>query len=667
MNLTVTWRVFGGFAVVLLLSIILFAVSIFGIMNIGKGIQQVSTESVPTLIEGAALSESVLATELNLILLLGTERRSQATAIKTDFDTRYNENQSSLRALESQLENLPELSALFVEVEKTNAALYEIALPSVRDYLATLQQIEKTSELAREFGDMGDESLSYAYDLEAMAEQDDVINDLAEFVSLIETAVDAANAALRSAIVFEVLSVQSELNDSASEIATLFNKIKGATELQGSDELVAMSQNLASFKSALIGNDSAIASKVTVLKHLTKVKKEFEKAGQYAGDTRKLINELNDKIIIYTETVQAGAEESVSHNQLIISTLAGLIIVLSLLVSYFVTNSIKVPLAKAVEQIQSAATGDMTVQFVKVQEDELGDMADSMQQLVNSLRHTLNEISDNSQLLASTAEQTSVIADQSFNSANEQSSQMQAMSTSITEMTETVASVASSIHSTLEEVEKASTEAEQGELVLLKNVDSISELGKTIEGSANVIQQLNNDTVSISSVLAEIKGIAEQTNLLALNAAIEAARAGEQGRGFAVVADEVRSLASRTQESTQEIQSAIEHLVSGAQQAVDSMTSSQQASRECVDGINSVKNMLHSIVESIQTIRDMSQQIAAASEQQTVAAQTQLDSVYSICDITDMTTSQAKENQQASQKLAQMAETQRELLTKFKT
>lgn len=667
MNLTVTWRVFGGFAVVLLLSIILFAVSIFGIMNIGKGIQQVSTESVPTLIEGAALSESVLATELNLILLLGTERRSQATAIKTDFDTRYNENQSSLRALGSQLENLPELSALFVEVEKTNAALYEIALPSVRDYLATLQQIEKTSELAREFGDMGDESLSYAYDLEAMAEQDDVINDLAEFVSLIETSVDTANAALRSAIVFEVLSVQSELNGSASEIATLFNKIKGATELQGSDELVAMSQNLASFKSALIGNDSAIASKVTVLKHLTKVKKEFEKAGQYAGDTRKLINELNDKIIIYTETVQAGAEESVSHNQLIISTLAGLIIVLSLLVSYFVTNSIKVPLAKAVEQIQSAATGDMTVQFVKVQEDELGDMADSMQQLVNSLRHTLNEISDNSQLLASTAEQTSVIADQSFNSANEQSSQMQAMSTSITEMTETVASVASSIHSTLEEVEKASTEAEQGELVLLKNVDSISELGKTIEGSANVIQQLNNDTVSISSVLAEIKGIAEQTNLLALNAAIEAARAGEQGRGFAVVADEVRSLASRTQESTQEIQSAIEHLVSGAQQAVDSMTSSQQASRECVDGINSVKNMLHSIVESIQTIRDMSQQIAAASEQQTVAAQTQLDSVYSICDITDMTTSQAKENQQASQKLAQMAETQRELLTKFKT
>lgn len=134
MNLTVSWRVFGGFAVVLFLSIILLAVSIFGIMNIGKGIQQVSTESVPTLIEGAALSESVLATELNLILLLGTERRSQATAIKTDFDTRYNENQSSLRALGSQLENLPELSALFVEVEKTNAALYEIALPSVRDY-----------------------------------------------------------------------------------------------------------------------------------------------------------------------------------------------------------------------------------------------------------------------------------------------------------------------------------------------------------------------------------------------------------------------------------------------------------------------------------------------------------------------------------------------------
>ncbi|MBE0370259.1 methyl-accepting chemotaxis protein [Pseudoalteromonas aurantia] len=667
MNLTVTWRIFGGFAVVLLLSVILFSVSIMGISNIGKGIQKVSTKSVPTLISGAALSESVLATELSLIQLFATERRSVANTIKADFDKRYDENQTNLQALALQLDSLPEFAEILSKLEKTNAALYTTSITSITNYLAILTQIEKTNELAQEFGDMGDESLSFAYDLEGMAEQEATINLLATFVSLIESAVDSANSVLRSQIVFEVLGVQSELQGSVSEIDELFNKIQMASELQGSDELASMHQNLTSFKNALVGSDSAISSKVSVLKQLGKVKKDFGVIKQHAKETRELIAELKKQIMTYTGSIQSQAESTVSDNQFVITMLAGLIIVLSIAVSFVVTRSIKVPLAMSIQQIKTAATGDMTVQFVKEQEDELGEMAQSMQQLVNSLRDTLNEISDNSQLLASTAEQTSVIADQSFNSANEQSSQMHAMSTSINEMTETVSSVAASVHSTLEEVEKASTEAEQGETVLLKNVESISALGKTIEGSANVIQQLNNDTVSISSVLAEIKGIAEQTNLLALNAAIEAARAGEQGRGFAVVADEVRSLASRTQESTQEIQSAIENLISGAQQAVESMTSSQQASRECVDGINSVKNMLQSIVQSIQTIRDMSQQIAAASEQQTVAANTQLESVNSIRDITNTTTEQAKDNQQASLQLAQMAETQRTLLTRFKT
>ncbi len=660
-------RVFGGFALLVLFAGIIFIVAMVGIKQIGDGVSRVAERSMPTLVAGSDLSISILEAELKLKQLASSDKKEQARAIRKSLDKALNDNRDAISSLNHYVQLQPHFEQLFVKTSKLNQQFIELSNSAVIEHLRVLDLMETVELRASEFGDMGDESLSFAYDLEGLSENEILSNTISEFVNLIESMVDEANAALDSKILFEVLSAQSSLASSQEELNRLFASIVNAQELSGNDAIGVMEQNLAEFNRALLGEQSAIKAKLDGIKRVEKSLQQLNLAQQRGGETRQLLSQLNEQIEQSTDQVKQEALESVTQNQWVTSILALITFSLSIGIAYFVALSIRKPLHNAVSQIKQAAQGDMTVTFTKMRDDELGELADNMQVLVNMLRSTLKEVSNNSQSLATTAEQTNTIAQQSFDSVSAQSEQMQAMNSSILEMKETVNSVTGSVHQTLEEVEQANNDANRGEALLLENVENIGVLADAIEASAKVIEQLNEDTNNISSVLDVIRGVAEQTNLLALNAAIEAARAGEQGRGFAVVADEVRTLASRAHDSTQEIQQAIERLQIGAKEAVDTMAKSQQETHDCVNGIQDVKDMLGSIVAGIASIRDMSQQIATASEQQSIAAQSQYQNVVQIQEITDLSAEHAQENKQASQQLAEMAETQRELMNKFKT
>ncbi len=667
MKLTVSLRVFGGFTSLLLLSTILFVVAIMGISSIGKDLENIAEQSVPTLLSGTELSQSILAIELTLNQLSTSDRIVKAEKYKKEFVKYTDHNQLVVKELSGYIDELPQVKSAFNDARKLNNEFLKIAKHTVVDYFKVLALMEQSSELKSEFGDMGDETLSLAYDIDGLSNDSDMSTKIETLVTVIENIVDTANAGMASTNVFAVMNTQSELNELVAELSELFDQVSQAPDIAGGEEITTLSENLVRFKSALVGGSSAIAVKIKSLQQKKRVDKELAETLIKGELAREHLLEINEKISHYTKETEAHALASVTRTKFITSILAVITLILSITVAYFVMNSIRKPLNHAVEQIKRAAKGDMTVSFTKFRDDELGELADNMQLLVNSLRKTLKEISNNSQTLATTAEQTSTITEQSFHSVSQQSEQMQTMSNSISEMSETVDSVTASIHNTLEQVEKANSDATKGEELLLANVENIYLLEQAIEKSANVIEKLNEDTNNISSVLDVIRGVAEQTNLLALNAAIEAARAGEQGRGFAVVADEVRTLASKAQDSTQEIQQAIERLQVGAKQAVETMGQSQEETHSCVNGINSVKSMLESIVSGITNIRDMSQQIATASEEQSLAAKSQYQNVIEIQEITELSASRAKENQQASQQLAEMAETQRELMCSFKT
>ena len=667
MKLTVSLRIFGGFAILLLLSIVIYLVALMGIRSIGIGVEQVSEKSVPTLIAGADLAQNILITELSLIELSTTENEQEATRLRDLIKQANQSNNLAIQSLSQFIEPNSDSFAILKETKALNTTFLEASVQVITDYFKLLTLLSITQERAREFGDMGDESLSLAYDLEGLSEDESINDSITEFVTLIESSVDEANAALTSNITFEILSIESALKDSKEELKGLFNKFSQSSELKDDESVSLMADNLERFLAALVGDKSAIKARLDSLNRQKEVSEQLKQAKQLGDNAREVLIRLNDKIKITTNEIKNDALESVSQNQLITTVLTLITLCLSASVAYFVTNSIKKPLHHAVTQIKQAATGDMTVHFTKMRDDELGELADNMQSLVNTLRQTLKEIAHNSNSLATTAEETNTIAKQSFDSASSQNNKMQVMTHSIAEMTDTVQSVSNSIHHTLEQVEKSNNDAEQGQILLSQNIDNIHLLADAIKQSATVIETLNDDTNNISSVLDIIRGVAEQTNLLALNAAIEAARAGEQGRGFAVVADEVRTLASKAHDATQEIQQAIENLQQGAKQAVATMSKSQQETQQCVDGIQNVDEMLGSILSGITNIKDMSQQIATAAEQQSIAAVKQNENMKEMQHITELSASHAEENNQASQQLASMAETQRELLSKFKT
>ncbi|MEL0584258.1 MAG: methyl-accepting chemotaxis protein [Candidatus Thiodiazotropha sp. (ex. Lucinoma kazani)] len=236
----------------------------------------------------------------------------------------------------------------------------------------------------------------------------------------------------------------------------------------------------------------------------------------------------------------------------------------------------------------------------------------------------------------------------------------------MTEMSATVREVASSVSETSHAAAGVNDQASTGLQVMQDTQTQIHQLAGEIEMAADTIQQLEQYTLDIGSVLDVIKGIAEQTNLLALNAAIEAARAGEQGRGFAVVADEVRNLASKTQASTEEINQMIEKLQNGSRQAVSAMSLSKEKAGSATTQASKTGDALSTIVESIGQINDMSSQIAGAAEEQSAVAEEINKSVVQINSMTEQTSAGSKQTSIAGGNMSRLASDLQGLVDKFK-
>lgn len=325
------------------------------------------------------------------------------------------------------------------------------------------------------------------------------------------------------------------------------------------------------------------------------------------------------------------------------------------------------PMNELVRGMQAIADGDLTHVFPVKSRDEVGLLQEVMNKMTTTLREMIANISQSSVKLSASAQTLANITVKSNEGTKRQQAEAEQVATAANELAATIQEVSHSTQLTADASLKASESARVGRQVVTRTIDTINNLAKEVQQAAVVIDQLKDSTQGIGVVIDVIRGIAEQTNLLALNAAIEAARAGEQGRGFAVVADEVRTLASRTQKSTQEINAIIKRLQDGSHAAVKAMQESQTRATAGVDQAANTGAALEEIATSVETISSMAAQIAAASIEQSTAAEEIDRNVTSISAVVEQNAHSNEQIFVASGELAKLATDLHLAIQRFKT
>ncbi|OLQ69820.1 chemotaxis protein [Photobacterium proteolyticum] len=337
-------------------------------------------------------------------------------------------------------------------------------------------------------------------------------------------------------------------------------------------------------------------------------------------------------------------------------------------IATMIINSLLRPLNNLNQSVSQLAqgSGDLTQRIAIERMDEIGELADNMNRFLAQLQTMIKGVVNHSQDLGQYAERSAQLSNLASQRVSEQQNDVNQIATAIHEMSATSGEVANHAEMTAAAAQASTAACEQGQDVIGQNRNAITSLANQVQDAANVIHELENNAQGINQILSTIQGIAEQTNLLALNAAIEAARAGEQGRGFAVVADEVRVLSQRTHDSTEEIRSMIETLQQNTQQAVDSMQTSTELADQSVGYAEAASESLNQITHTITEISDMATHIASAAEEQRAVSEDISRNTQAIKEVSDHLAEQTAEVSQSSREMNSSADTMRQDISRFK-
>lgn len=379
-------------------------------------------------------------------------------------------------------------------------------------------------------------------------------------------------------------------------------------------------------------------------------------------ESRKSIRALIDLQAVESEKLDLATDTQADRSILMISIVLSFGVVLSMLLGYFIAKIIADPVSELVGNIRNA---DLHSRFNSDRKDEIGGLQQAFDGFVDQIKKTLLQVSEASAAVASASTQISSSTEELAAGAHEQSSQSAEVAGAVEQMTKTIMENSRNANDTADTAKKAKQTAEKGGFVVRQTVDGMKEIARVVNSSAETVKALGKSSDQIGEIIGVIDDIADQTNLLALNAAIEAARAGEQGRGFAVVADEVRKLAERTTKATKEIASMIKQIQSDTREAVVSM---DQGTKKVDSGIilaDQAGESLTEIVQISQVVTDKILQIAAASEEQSSASEQISRNVEAISTVTQESASGTQQIARTAEDLNRLTEQLQNVLAQF--
>ena len=365
-------------------------------------------------------------------------------------------------------------------------------------------------------------------------------------------------------------------------------------------------------------------------------------------------------------TIEIDEERDFIASKLMLLVVIGTLVALA--AAWFLPLVVTVPLRMISDRIQNIAQGDgdLTIRINIDREDELGQLAGHVNRFMEKLQSLITDIRHNTDDVSGSAETLLEVSSSSQKAADEQCHAITMVVAAVNELTVAIQEVARNTGNTAQNAKNANQITDQGQERIHLAVERVQGLSSRISQTADIMVRLEGEAKNVTSVIDVIRGIAEQTNLLALNAAIEAARAGEQGRGFAVVADEVRTLASRTQKSTEDIQGMLSQLQSGVQRAVEAMNASTAMTNEAVGSASEAGESLAGIGSAVQNITNMAIQIATAAEEQSTVTAEIDKNLVEINQLAMTTSEDATKTANASQRLNQLSSSLRQLLGNFR-
>ncbi|WP_024592323.1 MULTISPECIES: methyl-accepting chemotaxis protein [unclassified Pseudoalteromonas] len=670
MNLTVSQRIWGGFIFITLLLLIIGGNSLIKIANIERSTQKVNQLSLPALNKSSELqAEFILMSKAAQASFYTTSANELAPIKKQVLEQKQLFN-TLHRELQDVVKNDATLNQSSQNVEKTYLSFLSTVESLLEDKSKQLA-LNKTLKAQLENIELSAEDANSVVldiiDIDGFEQNHprayQAANNLENnFMSVVSNSTDMLTVKTLNTLDI----VKNEQTYYLEEVTRTIALIKPAIEQTHSDLYSSLKENVDTLENNIKGSSGLAANKKRLIDSITLTESELAQSEQATKMALNQIDELVNQASDVAFKLQQGVRSDVDSANL--WTWVGMIIatLLAVAIAIITVSRITKPLAEVNRILDIVASGDMTQRLDDSAKDEFGELSKSCNTLIDNLRSLIKGIISRSTQLAAASEQTSAITAESSQAIRNQQAQVEQAATATTEMSSTSQTVSNSAQQALSEIKNADKEAERVKGISNNNKATIEQLAREVDDASQVINKLHQDSASIGSILDVIRGIADQTNLLALNAAIEAARAGEYGRGFAVVADEVRSLASKTQESTQEIQSMIESLQTGAEAAVTAMSKGKQRAVSCVEQTDLASSALDSITFAVSQAHDVSEEISTAALEQQQVAQEISERLESIVAIAEQTAEGANQTNISSSEVAKLAEELRLSVDEFK-
>lgn len=672
MKMNVATRVIGGFSVVTLLLIILGAAALLTNNKLKTSTSVLQNVSIPALKSSHTLSSSLFLQEKQNITAFYSQDANEIKAFSTQSEQYYQQFTRELKALSSQINNDTSFDNILTDLKRNYQAFNDNSRRLLTAHEATLSTKKHLFEKMDAIENTADDTASYLLDLIDFEISDDPEE---QQIASIASSIDTGFSGIVSTS-YDLLQVNDQAKFDTIEKELTFivsdtqNKLDYLSKTWGhvidADVIHKINTEADTLFSLIEGGNSILTLKKQSIESQDLADKLFLQIEKEFSNTDESMKKLTYAIESMSQKVSLTAIDNIhsaSVNTLILGIVA---IIVSILVSIAVIWPLKRSLNSVNQAFNILASGDLTHKLNEEGHDEFAKLSGNCNRLIDSLRQLIEGILHRSDQLAAAAEETSAITAQTTVGIQEQKNQVDQVAAATTQLHSSAQQVTLSANTALTEIKAADDESQHMRLIANENKQTILALADEVSKAGTVINQLHADSASIGSILDVIRGIAEQTNLLALNAAIEAARAGEQGRGFAVVADEVRSLASRTQDSTREIQQMIEVLQQGAEHAVSVMELGKEQANSCVEKTEQANNALESISDAVHKAHDSGTHITQAAEEQHIVSQQVSEKLEHIASISEETATGAEQTAQSSHQVAQLAEELQASVKEFK-